>query len=386
MTVSVRLDSVAEVRLGRQRSPKDHVGPTMRPYMRAANIGWDGWKLDDVKSMNFTSEEMAVYRLQPGDLLLGEASGSASEVGKPALWNGEIEECAFQNTLIRVRPSGADPRYLLHYFKFLASTGEFAARSRGAGINHLGSEALASWMIPLPSAEDQRRMATLLDAADALRVKRRKALDLLANLRDAVVELELSKHPTRTKLGEHLSFVTSGSRGWARYYAESGQRFIRTQDVLLGAIDEADPAYVRPPDSAEARRTVVHYGDFLVTITGVVGRVAAVPRALEGSYVSQHVAIARPLGSLRPEFAEAFMCSASGQRQLDRLQYGQTKPGLNLSQIRDFELPVPSLCDQDRLIEKLGAIRMRVTAADGALRSLNALFASLQHSAFRGEL
>lgn len=60
----------------------------MRPYVRAANVGWSGLKLDDVKEMNFTDAEMDTYRLMAGDLLLGEASGSATEVGKPAIWNG----------------------------------------------------------------------------------------------------------------------------------------------------------------------------------------------------------------------------------------------------------------------------------------------------------
>lgn len=81
----VRLDEIAEVRLGRQRSPKNHAGTHMRPYIRAANVDWDGLKLDDVKEMNFTDQEAETYRLQPGDIVVGEASGSAGEVGKPAL-------------------------------------------------------------------------------------------------------------------------------------------------------------------------------------------------------------------------------------------------------------------------------------------------------------
>lgn len=69
MIPTVQLDEIAEVKLGRQRSPKDHNGDQMRPYVRAANVGWSGWKLDDVKTMNFTDAEMDIYRLEPGDLL-----------------------------------------------------------------------------------------------------------------------------------------------------------------------------------------------------------------------------------------------------------------------------------------------------------------------------
>ena len=79
----------------------------MRPYVRAANVGWGGLLLDDVKLMNFTDAELAVYGLQAGDLLLNEASGSASEVGKPAIWTGEIVPCAFQNPASRSSEVGS---------------------------------------------------------------------------------------------------------------------------------------------------------------------------------------------------------------------------------------------------------------------------------------
>ena len=201
MTVStVQLDEIAEVKLGRQRSPKDHRGEQMRPYVRAANVGWTGWKLDDVKTMNFTDAEMETYRLQPGDLLLGEASGSATEVGKPALWQGEIEDCAFQNTLIRVRPRDADPRYLLHYFGHCAATGAFARAARGVGIFHLGRTALAEWRVPLPSIDQQRRIATVLDAANALRAKRRRTIAKLDALTQAVF-IDMFGYPRWNPMG-----------------------------------------------------------------------------------------------------------------------------------------------------------------------------------------
>ena len=170
-----RLRDIAHVRLGRQRSPKNHTGTQMRPYLRAANVGWNGLKLDDVKRMNFTDSELSTYRLNPGDIVLAEASGTASEVGKPALWMGEIKDCCFQNTLIRVRSRGVDPSYLLEYLRNEARTGAFIGRSRGVGIHHLGSTRLAEWSIPVPPIAEQRRIATAistyqstLDSAESL--------------------------------------------------------------------------------------------------------------------------------------------------------------------------------------------------------------------------
>ena len=54
--------------------------------MRAANVTWNGLSLEDVKEMNFSEREVETFRLVPGDILLSEASGSPSEVGKPAIW------------------------------------------------------------------------------------------------------------------------------------------------------------------------------------------------------------------------------------------------------------------------------------------------------------
>ena len=89
--------------------------------------------------------------------------------------------------------------------------------------------------------------------------------------------------------------MTSGGRGWAKHYSDEGDRFIQSLDVQMGSISARDPVFVVPPDNAEARRTRTAVGDVLLTITGSrIGRVAALPAALAGSFVSQHVAILRP--------------------------------------------------------------------------------------------
>ena len=160
----VPLSEIAEVRLGRQRSPKRAIGPNMRPYMRAANVTWNGISLHDVKEMDFTPDEFETYALRRGDLLLSEASGSASEVGKPAVWNNEIPDCCFQNTLIRVRaPEPLVPFLHLHFHKD-ARTGGFARAARGVGIHHLGAKTLAEWEIHLPPSDEQRRIVKTVDS------------------------------------------------------------------------------------------------------------------------------------------------------------------------------------------------------------------------------
>ena len=157
------LSDLGEVRLGRQRSPKNHSGPQMRPYLRAANVSWAGLSLDDVAEMNFSDEEMETYLLEPGDILVNEASGSPSEVGKAAVFRGEIDGCAFQNTLIRVRANATGGEFLHQFLSFLAISGAYVRESRGVGIFHLGKMKLAAWPVTVPPLEEQDRIVEILE-------------------------------------------------------------------------------------------------------------------------------------------------------------------------------------------------------------------------------
>jgi type I restriction enzyme S subunit len=159
----LRLDEVAAVRLGRQRSPKNHHGTHMRPYLRAANVTWSGIDLTDVLEMNFTEAEMGTFRLQSGDILVNEASGSPAEVGKAAMFHGEIQNCAFQNTTIRVRPLDVNGRYILHFLTFLALSGTYIRGSRGVGINHIGVTAMAATPIPFARLDEQHAIVERLE-------------------------------------------------------------------------------------------------------------------------------------------------------------------------------------------------------------------------------
>lgn len=188
-----RLADLAEVRLGRQRSPKNHSGPNMRPYLRAANVTWAGLDLADVKSMNFSPSEVSTYELVEGDVLLSEASGSADEVGKPAIWHGEIPGCCFQNTLIRVRARDALPEYLHKVFLRDALTGKFAQAAPGVGIHHLGSTRLSAWPIPIAPLDQQGRIVAdverQLSIAEAMTAEVDRAIRRSAALRRLILEL-----------------------------------------------------------------------------------------------------------------------------------------------------------------------------------------------------
>ncbi len=186
-----RTDQVGRVGLGRQRSPKNHEGPQMRPYLRSANITWQGVDTSDVKEMNFDDADFKRFKLEVGDVLLNEGSGSAREVGKPAIWRGEIADCCYQNTLLRVQPHRSSSEYLYYYFLLTARAGRFVSSTQGVNIQHIGREGLASYPVPLAPELEQREIVRRIESAfakiDRLSRAARRALELVGKLDKAIL-------------------------------------------------------------------------------------------------------------------------------------------------------------------------------------------------------
>lgn len=152
------VEQVGEVQLGRQRSPDNVSKDYPIKYIRAANITERGLDLSDVLEMEFTPREQQVYRLVQGDIVLSEASGSPDQVGKPAVWNNELENVCFQNTVIRLRPYEVDSHYLLTIFKHLYFNHTFARTAAGVGINHLSAGKFSRIPIPMAPKLEQIRI------------------------------------------------------------------------------------------------------------------------------------------------------------------------------------------------------------------------------------
>lgn len=187
------IESIGDVQLGRQRSPGNVSNLFPRKYIRAANITENGLDLSNLLEMEFSPKEFPRFKLEYGDLVLSEASGSASQVGKPAIWNNEIEDCCFQNTVIRLRLHDIrSVDYLLWLLKFFYKSGFFAKVAGGVGINHLSAGKFSKIEIPLPPLEEQHRIVqeieSRLSQCDALEAGLQAALQQAESLRQSILK------------------------------------------------------------------------------------------------------------------------------------------------------------------------------------------------------
>lgn len=144
-------------------------------------------------------------------------------------------------------------------------------------------------------------------------------------------------------LGNLADFVTSGSRGWAQFYSDYGALFIRSQNVRDGQLRFDDIQYVSPPSGAEGNRTKIELNDLLITITGnSVGNVAIVDQVFDEAYISQHVGLVRLKDPTKGEYICRYLSPNSpGNFQIAGSQSGQSKPGLNLQNLKDFLIAQP---------------------------------------------
>lgn len=169
-------------------------------------------------------------------------------------------------------------------------------------------------------------------------------------------------------------FVTSGSRGWAKYYAETGDAFIRitnlTRDQI--ALDLADLRYVRVPASdSEGSRTSLQIGDILISITADIGIVGLVDEYLPlPAYINQHIAVVRlPSSRLNSKFVAYSLATAQSQRRFRELTDAGAKAGMSLDTIRKLEILAPEDVEEQRYVAQA------LSDIDDLLASLDALIA-----------
>ncbi|WP_214347507.1 restriction endonuclease subunit S [Pseudomonas congelans] len=346
------------------------------------------------------------------DILMSMAN-SSNLVGKVCIKETDREAC-FGAFLSAIRSEVINHSYVYYFLK--SSEAQQSLRSSASqtvNIANISVAALENLRFPLAPLTEQNRIAAKLDEllaqVDTLKARMESIPALLKRFRKSVLAVAVSGQLTEKwrssldtakpltswkncKIGEISSLVTSGSRGWANYYSDSGAIFIRSQDINTDELDISDAAFVKLPDSSEGKRTRVKYQDILLTITGAnVGKVARVKQQIPEAYVSQHVALVR---FNKPEYApfiELFLKDiGSGRGVLLDLAYGGGKPGLNLSNIRDLQLSLPPREEQieiTRRVEQLFAYADQLEAKVTKAQShIDLLTQSILAKAFRGKL
>ena len=186
--------------------------------------------------------------------------------------------------------------------------------------------------------------------------------------------------------------ITSGSRGWKRYYANTGKIFIRAQNLKHDRIDLENVAYVSLPENAEGTRTKIRAGDILITITGAnVTKSGQVDTELGEAYVNQHVGLVRPAIPAISDFLFlVVICPTHGRKHLETAAYGAGKPGLALGDLASMRIPLPPMEEQviiaDRMRMTLATIENTFRDITGTAKAIPVWRSAVLKAAFSGSL
>jgi len=190
------------------------------------------------------------------------------------------------------------------------------------------------------------------------------------------------------RLGNLASKIGSGSTpsGGSKVYTTSGVIFLRSQNIWNDGIRLDEAVYISAATHEEMRNTHVHPNDILLNITGAsLGRCACVPSNFPPANVSQHVTIIRPIQPETRHFVRICLLSPFGQEMIWGRQVGMAREGLSKKVLEQFEIPLPPLQEQKRIVAKvdeLMALCDRLEAQQQERQTLLPILSQASHTRF----
>lgn len=296
--------------------------------------------------------------------------------------------------VMRPKDGVLDNRYLLHFLRqpWVLELGELRMTG-SAGQRRVPKRFLDELEIPLPPIEEQRRIGAVLDAADALRAKRRQTLARLDTLTQAVF-IDMFGPPgsnqQRYEIAPMIELVdpdrpiTYGILKPGEDISD-GVPYVRVLDMVDGSIDADGLKRTTPEISSQYSRSILERGDLLMSIRGHVGRLASVSREVAGANITQDTARLAITGA-EPTYILECLRSVEIQRWMAVFTKGAAVRGINLTDVKKIPVPLPPRAQQRRFAKLVDRAQTKRTAQVAAAAQLDTLFASLQQRAFRGEL
>jgi type I restriction enzyme S subunit len=285
---------------------------------------------------------------------------------------------------------GLQPEYLAHYLRSI--TPEILRWVRATTADNFPVQRLRDLQLPLPPLVEQRRIADILDLADAVRGKRRQAIAHLDMLMQSIfVDMfgDPAKDGTEDQTVALISVCRRLTDGTHQppAWASEGIPFLFVSNIVGGSISFDTQKFISESTwRALMSRCPIERGDVLYSTVGSYGVPVTVDTDRPFAF-QRHIAHLKPdLDEVEPSFLRSMLASAYVRRQADRAARGVAQKTVNLGDIAKFLVLVPPLNRQREFAKRAGVVEDLRAMAHKSLTSLDALYLCLQHRAFGGEL
>jgi type I restriction enzyme, S subunit len=395
------LGEIANTQLGKMLNSSKQTGLTEMPYVRNINLRWGSIDLSDIKSMDVFEEEKEKFTLLLGDVLVCEGG----EPGRAAVWNSDLE-MAFQNAIHRVRPfNTCSSPFLCYQFEWLTKNGRLEQFFTGVTIKHFSQQKLRKATFNVPPLLEQHQIVEILEeqlgrldaALENVCVVKEKAAQFRRSLLHSAFNGTLTGHtPKEGTLPE----------GWEEHPLSDSIKSIRENASLhdtttyelwsVPSFKTGQPEIVQGSSIGSGKLSVQPSDVLISKINPRINRVWIVTKTKENleQVASTEWLVARipPEHPLLPEYLKAYATSPIFRALITDGTQGVTgsHTRAKTQQILEFPIPLPSLPEQQQIVEILEEQLGRLDAALAVAESVEArsteLRRSLLHAAFTGRL
>lgn len=363
--------------------------------IQLADIGDGEFKDKSSKYITLeTAERLHCTFLEKGDILIARLP---EPLGRACIFPLEgAYITAVDIAILRIKDISINPQYIMYLINSSTFRSQIKQYESGTTRKRISRKNLEKIEFSLPNLEIQNRIVARIEelfskfdkAVDTLKTTKEQ----LAVYRQAVLKDAFSDFEKKDSIRNLTMVVTSGSRGWAKYYSNSGALFVRIGNLTHSGIDIdfRDIQHITPPDNAEGVRTRLQPNDVLVSITADLGSIGFVSEKVEEAYINQHIALVRFQNPVQGRFMAWYLRSEYGQKDLLKNKRGGGKLGLGLDDIRDT--PVPIVDDitateiVDKVEEQLSVCDSIEKTVDTVLAQADAMRQSILKQAFEGTM
>ena len=397
------LGELFEIGAGKTMSASARNGPDKTPFLRTSNVFWDQIDLSNVDEMAIPEHELPKKLLQPGDLLICEGG----EIGRAAIWNGEVETISFQNHLHRLRPIVEDiePRFYVYFLQSaFTQLGIFEGVGNKTTIPNLSRSRLAELEVPQPNINEQLAIVAVLSRVrKAIKIQEQSialSQDLKRNamrelftrgLRgEAQKETEIGLMPESwviEALNDHFSVVSGGtpSRRIPKFWTGGMIPWVKTTEVDYCVIQKTEehitqagldqsPAKLLPPNTL----LLAMYGQGITR-----GKVAIL--GIEAACNQACAAINPHDDVVDTKYLYHFL--SFRYEEIRRLAHGGQQQNLNLDIVRGLPVAHPANPEEQReIVTILDTIDRKIDLHRKKLAMFNDLFKALLHKLMTGEI
>lgn len=293
-------------------------------------------------------------------------------------------------TVFKVDSSRVDPCYLIRFLKSPRALAHYPQLGKGAVHRRkaISLAALGGLPVPLPPLPEQRRIAAILDHADALRTKRRHVLTQFDVLVEAMFHQMFDMHSDHKPFAAACDRITVGVVVKpASHYVEHGVPALRTLNVKPGRIHLDDLVYFsEASNNGPLAKSQLRIGDLVIARTGKAGTTAIVPPELDGANAIDLIIATPNTKVASPIYLEALLNSETGKRIVSGEARGQIQQHFNVGSLKAASVPLPPLRRQLQFAERVQQINSQRAVLHQARAADDDLFGSLQSRAFQGEL